>query len=110
MAFKKNNTTKTEKTEHSAVATIRGKLVDVYEGKKYNYLTVNVDRPEVNPKTGAHYYNRLTLTAGKDINLPDGETEVIATGYITSFFDRDVNRDKIVIECTSLTNVEAEPF
>ena len=111
MAFKKRTTeTETSKTEHKALATIRGTLVDVYEGNKYNYLTVNVNRDAVNPKTKKNYYNRLIITADKSINLPNDEAEVIITAEFSSFFDRDVNRDKIILTASAITDTDGAPF
>ena len=111
MAFKNRTTeAETSKNEHKALATIRGTLVDVYEGIRYNHLTVNVNRDKVNPKTKKNYYNRLTITADKSINLPNDEAEVIITAEISSFFDRDVNRDKIILSASAVTDTDGAPF
>lgn len=111
MAFKKRTTeTATTKNEQKALATIRGTLVDVFEGNKMNYLTVHVNRDEINPKTKKNYYTRLGISADKSINLPDDEAEVIITAEISSFFDRDVNRDKIILTASSITDINGAPF
>ena len=93
MAFKKKTTTTKEKTTEKAINgatfTMCGVVSDVYEGKKYNYLTVNVDGDNINPKTGKPYYNTFRVQCEKSVALPLDESPATITGRMSSFFDRD---------------------
>lgn len=98
MAFKKNTTAK--KNTSAPVATgknlatfeLVGVIADVYEGKKYNYVTFNVDSENINPKTNKPYYNTFRIVCNKSLALPFDETPATIEGTISSFFDRDKQR------------------
>ena len=91
--------TNTNKAVKSNVADFKiiGELTDVYEGSKKNYLTVKVEGDEINPKTKQPYYNLLKVTADKDIELYDGGTIVEIGGTISSYFDKAVNRNTMIL-------------
>ena len=72
MAFKKNETkvnTTEKNVNDNARVTIFGKVVDVIEGKKYNYLKIHADRTKVNPKTNTPYYDESDDKPYKDRTL-----------------------------------------
>lgn len=89
----------TNKAANSNVADFKiiGELTDVYEGSKKNYLTIKVNSDEINPKTKEPYYNLLKVTADKDIELYDDGTTVEIGGTISSFFDKAVNRNAMIL-------------
>lgn len=101
MAFKKNTTTK--KNAPAPVATAAnlatfemvGIIADVYDGKKYNYVTFNVDSENVNPKTNKPYYNTFRIACDKSLALPFDEAPATIKGTISSFFDRVKHRTEI---------------
>lgn len=103
MAFKKNTTTKKNTNAPAPVATavnlatftMMGTIADVYDGKKYNYITINVDSENINPKTGKPYYNTFRVACEKSIALPFDEAPATVSGTISSFFDRDKQRTDI---------------
>lgn len=90
MAFKKK-ATKTEEitSKNNARFEMTGNIVDVFEGKKYNFITVNVDSENVNPKTNKPYYNTFRVACPKSMELPIDEEPAKITGSISSFFNRD---------------------
>lgn len=101
MAFKKNTTTKKNTTAPVATAVnlatfeMTGTISDVYDGKKYNYVTLNVDSENINPNTNKPYYNTFRIACDKSIALPFDEAPATIKGTISSFFDRDKQRTEI---------------
>lgn len=92
----------TENT-HKATVAIRGILSDVYEGKTNNYLTVKVNRDDINPKTKEHYYDNIKVTATPDIELFDDGTEVEIFGTIRQYFDSAISRSTMYIVAESVS-------
>lgn len=109
MAFKKKTEAKAQTTKSTNNATfhIQGNVVDVFEGKKYNFITVNVDSENINPKTNKPYYNTFRIACPKSMELPLDEEPAIITGTFSSFF----NRDK---QCTEISltadEISFDPF
>lgn len=79
-------------TNHSATVNIVGELSEVFEGKNNNYLTIKVNRPEINPKTKKPYYDAIKVTAAPNIELFDDGTTVEVIGTIRTFFDSNISR------------------
>ena len=90
MAFKKK-ATKTEEitSKNNARFEMSGNIVGVFEGEKYNFITVNVDSENLNPKTNKPYYNTFRIACPKSMELPIDEEPAIITGTFSSFFNRD---------------------
>lgn len=101
MAFKKNETkvnTTEKNVNNNARVTIVGKVVDVIEGKKYNYLKVHADRTKINPKTNTPYYDEFSIKFDKSITLPTDEVNATITATLSLFYDKDRQCTIIVIE------------
>lgn len=117
MAFKKNTTAKKNTNTPAPVATaenlatfkMTGTISDVYDGKKYNYVTFNVDSENVNPRTNKPYYNTFRIQCDKSIALPFDEASATITGTISSFFDRDKHRTEYTFNADAV-DVSDEPF
>lgn len=100
MAFKKNTTAKKNTNTPAPAATAEnlatfkmvGIISDVYDGKKYNYVTFNVDSENINPRTNKPYYNTFRIACDKTLALPFDEAPATISGTISSFFDRDKQR------------------
>ena len=88
---------------HKATVTIRGILSDVYEGKTNNYLTIKVNRDDINPKTKEPYYDNIKVTAAPDIELFDDGTEVEIVGTIRQYFDSAISRSTMYIVADSVS-------
>lgn len=71
---------------------IIGILSEVYEGKNNNYLTIKVNRDDINPKTKEPYYDNIKVTASPDIELFDDGTNIEVTGTVRQYFDTQTNR------------------
>lgn len=98
MAFKKNTTEKktiNPPAVNLATFAMTGIIADVYDGKKYNYVTFNVDSENINPKTNKPYYNTFCIACDKSLALPFDEAPATIRGTISSFFDRDKQRTDI---------------
>ena len=103
MAFKKNTTAKANTTEKAnttqpanlATFIMTGIITDVFDGKKYNYVTINVDSENINPRTNKPYYNTFRIACEKSLALPFDEMPATITGTISSFYDRDRQRTEI---------------
>lgn len=101
MAFKKNETkvnTNEKNVNENARVTIVGKVVDVIEGNKYNYLKIHADRTKINPKTNAPYYDEFSIKFDKSIALPTEEVKATVTATLSPFYDKDRQCTVIVIE------------
>lgn len=101
MAFKKNETkanTNEKNVNENARVTIVGKVVDVIEGKKYNYLKVHADRTKINPKTNTPYYDEFSIKFDKSITLPTEEVTAVINATLSPFYDKDRQCTIIVIE------------
>lgn len=88
---------------HKSAVTIRGILADVYEGKNNNYLTIKVNRDDINPKTKEPYYDNIKVTATPDIELFDDGTEVEVAGTIRQYFDSAISRSTMYIVADSVS-------
>lgn len=86
MAFKKKNE---QNTSNNASFVMVGIIADVFEGEKFNFLTVNVNSENINPKTNKPYYNTFRVKCDKSIALPLDEAPAIIKGQMSSFFNRD---------------------
>lgn len=105
MAFKKNGTkvNTTEKNVNTnTLVTITGKLIDVFEGDKYNYFKVNCDRTKINPNTKQPYYDTFSVKFDKNVDVPNDECDVQITATLSSFFDKSINRTMITIDGQSI--------
>lgn len=106
MAFKKNETktnTSEKNVNENARVTIIGKVVDVIEGKKYNYLKIRADRTKINPKTNTPYYDEFSIKFDKSIALPTDEVNATITATLSPFYDKDRQCTIIVIEGDTIT-------
>lgn len=102
-----NSNTNTVNRNDNAVVSITGKLVDVIEGKKFNYAKIRADRTAINQRTGKPYYDEISVKFDKSIELPTDECTVDANATISTYFDRDINRMLIILDgnkCTVSNN------
>lgn len=88
----KAKTSENRATLHTATFNIAGTIKDVYEGEKYDYVSVNVDSENVNPKTNKPYYDTYSVVCPKDMEIPDDGEEVRFIGRVKSFFNKDKQR------------------
>lgn len=103
MAFKKNETNTNEKNvNNNARVTIVGKVVNVIEGKKYNYLKVHADRTKINSKANRPYYDEFSIKFDKSIELPNDEVMAVVNATLSPFYDKDRQCTIIVIEGESI--------
>ena len=79
-------------TLHAATFNIAGVIKDVYEGEKYDYVSVNVDSENVNPKTNKPYYDTYSVVCPKDMEIPDDGEAARFIGRVKSFFNKDKQR------------------
>lgn len=89
MAFSKKISVNETGDTVNAIATLNGRLVDVYEGEKRNYATIRTQRGK--------YYDDFSVSFDKSVELPDGETPCQVTAEISTFFDKTINRSKTVL-------------
>lgn len=102
----KANTKATKaETNHLSKVSIVGILTEVYEGKNNNYLTIKVDRDDINPKTKKPYYDNIKVTAAPDIELYDDGTTVKIEGSIRQYFDTQLSRSTMYVVADSVTEV-----
>lgn len=104
---KKNENTNTVNRNDNAVVSITGKLVDVIEGKKFNYDKIRADRTAINQRTSKPYYDEIPVKFDKSIELPNDECTVDVNATISTYFDRDINRMLILLDgnkCTVSNN------
>lgn len=108
MSFaKKHESTNVINRNDNAVVSITGTLVDVIEGKKFNYAKIRADRTAINQRTNKPYYDEISVKFDKSIELPDEECIVDVAATINTYFDRDINRLLIVLDgnkCTVSNN------
>lgn len=102
---KKNTEANTQATNHVATVRIIGELADVYEGKTHNYLTIKVNRKDINPKTKQPYYDNIKVTATPDIELFDDGTTVEISGEIRQYFDSAISRSTMYIVADNIKPV-----
>ena len=95
---KKNENTNTVNRNDNAVVSITGKLVDVIEGKKFNYAKIRADRTAINQRTNKPYYDEIAVKFDKSIELPSDECTVDVSATISTYFDRDINRMLILLD------------
>lgn len=95
---KKNENTNTVNRNENAVVSISGKLVDVIEGKKFNYAKIRTDRTAINQHTNKPYYDEISVKFDKTITLPSDECDVSVSATISTYFDRDINRTLIILD------------
>lgn len=81
--FNNNNTTA---TNHSATAHIKGVVDNVYQGKKYGFVTIRVSRPN-----GANY-DLITVITTDTVNDSYVGREIEVNATISTFFDRKSQR------------------
>ena len=106
MAVTRKNTKETK-----ASFAIIGVIADVYEGKKYNYLTVHVDGDTINPKTNTPYYNTYKVQCEKNIDIVIDDEPILISGYLTSFFDRSKKSLDITFNAVDInTDITNTPF
>lgn len=104
---KKNESTNTVNRNDNAVVAITGTLVDVIEGKKFNYAKIRADRTAINQRTNKPYYDEISVKFDKSIELPGEECTVDVNATISTYFDRDINRMLILLDgnkCTVSNN------
>ena len=76
----------------NATVELVGKVVDVFEGEKYNYVKIQCNRTKVNPRTNQPYYDEFSVKFDKSIKLPTNEVTATISGYLSSYFNRDIER------------------
>lgn len=103
MARKENRTKKVN--TGTATFNVVGTLTDVYEGKNNNYLTIKVNRDDVNPKTKEPYYDLIKVTASPDLELFDDGTEIAISGTIRSWFDSEAKRTLLILTADTVSEV-----
>ena len=95
---KKNENTNTVSRNENAVVSISGKIVDVIEGRKFNYAKIRADRTAINKRTNEPYYDEISVKFDKSITLPTEECDVSVNATISTYFDRDINRTLIILD------------
>ena len=106
MGFTRKNANTVNRNEN-AVVSITGTLVDIIEGKKFNYAKIRADRTVINQRTNKPYYDEISVKFDKSIELPDDECTVDVNATINTYFDRDIHRMIIILdghECTVSNN------
>ena len=99
MSFaKKNESTNGINRNDNAVVSITGTLVDVIEGKKFNYAKIRADRTAINQRTNKPYYDEISVKFDKSITLPADECDVSVTATINTCFVRDIKRVLILLD------------
>ena len=97
MGFAKKNTNTASRNDN-AVVSITGTVVEVVEGKKFNYAKIRTDRTAIDQRTNKPYYDEISVKFDKSIKLPDSECDVSVTATISTYFDRDINRMLIILD------------
>lgn len=98
-------TTKAQNNDNHATVHIVGELADVYEGKEHNYLTIKVNRDEINPKTKKPYYDNIKVTADVSLELFDDGTTVEIGGVLRQYFDKQISRSTMFVVANSIKAV-----
>lgn len=107
MGFAKKNTkgniaANEKNINTNATVTLNGRLIDVFEGEKYNYAKVECDRTKKKPNSDDFYYDTFSVKFDKSIELPNDETTVSIIGTLSAFFDKSINRTVITIDGQSI--------
>lgn len=89
---RKSKSTTTRPTLHTATFDIAGAIKGVYEGEKYDYVSLDVDTENINPKTNKPYYNTFSIACPKSMEIPDDGEEVRILGNVKSFYNKDKQR------------------
>lgn len=86
----------------SSTFCIVGKIENIYEGKKADYLTINSPRGD--------YYDLLTVNVSVDAMKTDsiedyseGET-VQCSGHITTYFDREKKTSRVIFTVDTVSH------
>ena len=86
----------------SSTFCIAGKIENIYEGKKADYLTINSPRGD--------YYDQLTVNVPVDAMETDsiedyneGET-VQCSGHITTYFDREKKTSRVIFTADTVSH------
>ena len=98
-------TTKVQDNNTQATVHIVGELADVFEGKERNYLTIKVNRDDINPKTKMPYYDNIKVTADASIELFDDGTTVEIDGVLRQYFDTRLSRSTMYVVANSIKDV-----
>lgn len=98
-------TTKVQDNNNFAVVGIVGELLDVFEGKEHNYLTIKVNRDDINPKTKEPYYDNIKVTADASLELFDDGTTVEISGVLRQYFDKSISRSTMYVVANSIKAV-----
>ena len=101
-------TTKVQDNDNIATVHIVGELADVFEGKERNYLTIKVNRDDINPKTKKPYYDNIKVTADASIELFDDGTTVEIDGVLRQYFDTQLSRSTMYVVANSIKAVSNE--
>lgn len=102
---RKNNTPATRPTLHTAKFNIAGTIYSVYEGDKYDYVALNVDTENINPKTNKPYYNMFSVACPKSMEIPDDGEEVRMIGDVQSFYNKDRQRSEYAFYVTEIYGI-----
>lgn len=98
-------TTKVRDNNNLTAVCIVGELVDVFEGKERNYLTIKVNRDDINPKTKKPYYDNIKVTADASLELFDDGTIVEIDGVLRQYFDTQLSRSTMYVVANSIKAV-----
>lgn len=98
-------TTRVQDNNNLATVHIVGELSDVYEGKERNYLTIKVNRDDINPKTKKPYYDNIKVTADVSLELFDDNTVVEIDGVLRQYFDTKLSRSTLFVVANSIKAV-----
>lgn len=91
--------------DHIARFSLIGELSEVYEGKNNNYLTIKINREDINPKTNKPYYDNVKVTASPDIELFDDGATVEIVGTVRTFFDSNISRTTTYLVADTIKEV-----
>lgn len=98
-------TTRVQDNNNLATVHIVGELSDVFEGKERNYLTIKVNRDDINPKTKKPYYDNIKVTADVSLELFDDNTVVEIDGVLRQYFDTKLSRSTLFVVANSIKAV-----
>ena len=98
-------TTKVQDNNNFATVHIVGELADVFEGKERNYLTIKVNRDDINPKTNKPYYDNIKVTADASLELFDDNTVVEIDGELRQYFDAQLSRSTMYVVANAIKAV-----
>lgn len=103
----RTQTTRKALDNNNNLATVRivGELSDVFEGEERNYLTIKVNRDDINPKTKKPYYDNIKVTADVSMELFDDGTTVEIDGVLHQYFDKRISRSTLFVVANSIKAV-----